>query len=186
MNDSQRVPGISALEREPGEAVTTQSPSQLRGAPLATIAIYRVVPADEAVGAFAREHNLAGGRWSSPGMAAIYAAQSPAGAVLEYLAHMDDALPEDLVLVEGGLSAGEVTVPTTLPARWRDTPWREEVRAFGDEWLRTTRAVALSLPSVLCEASRNLLINPDHPHIGQLELVQVHAFTLDPRLVFPK
>jgi RES domain-containing protein len=186
MNDWQRFPGASALEGEPGGAATTQSPSQVRGATPTTIAIYRVVRADQAVGAFDREHNLAGGRWSSPGVGAIYAAQSPAGAVLEYLAHREEAQPEELVLVEGRLAADWIALPAALPPRWRDTPYREEVRAFGDEWLRTHQAVALSLPSVLCEASRNLLINPDHPHIDRLELVQVHAFALDPRLVFPK
>ena len=189
MNDTPRTSSEKLPDTAPGatgDVVALDSPSQVQSTPLQLVPVYRVVAADRAAGAFAREHNLAGGRWSSPGNAAIYAAQSAAGAVLEYLAHMEQERPEALVLVQGQLPVAELAQPGPLPARWRDTPYRDEVRAFGDDWLRAGQAVALSLPSVLCELSRNLLINPDHPRMGRLELVQVHAFTLDPRLVFPK
>jgi RES domain-containing protein len=188
MNDTQRtssgIPEGSDADAT-REAASLESPSQVHAAPV-WVPVYRVVASDRAAGAFGREHNLAGGRWSSPGVAAIYAAQSPGGAVLEYLAHMEGERPEDLVLVQGQVPVADVAMPGPLPERWRDMPYRDEVRAFGDDWLRAAQAVALSLPSVLCEASRNLLINPDHPRMGRLELVRVHAFTLDPRLVFPK
>lgn len=163
-----------------------QRPSQFDDQSTRVAAVYRVVPAARAAGAFSRDANLDGGRWTSPGVAAIYAAQSAAGAVLEYLAHMEDEQAQDLVLVHGHLALQDIAVPDRLPERWRDTPYRDDVRAFGDEWIRSAQAVALQLPSVLCEASCNLLINPDHPRMGRLELVQVQSFTLDPRLVFPK
>jgi hypothetical protein len=47
-------------------------------------------------------------------------------------------------------------------------------------------AFALAFPSVSCEDSRNLRINPDHPRIGRLELVEVQASAPDPRLDFPR
>jgi RES domain-containing protein len=189
MNDSQRTSTEKAPTGESGASSAAQVreiPSQAHLVHAGLVPVYRVVAADRAAGAFSHDDNLAGGRWSSPGIAAIYAAQSPAGAVLEYLAHMTDDRPEALVLVHGHLPSGEVAPPGPLPERWRDMPYREEVRAFGDRWLRSGQAVALSLPSALCEASRNLLVNPDHPRMGRLELVKVEAFILDPRLVFPR
>ncbi|QSX77572.1 RES family NAD+ phosphorylase [Agrilutibacter solisilvae] len=162
------------------------SPSQLHDPTSALAEVYRVVPAADAVGAFTRERNQSGGRWTTPGTAAIYAARTPAGAVLEYLAHVEDEHAQDLVIAHARLPAEDIATPGPLPPRWRECPYRDEVRAFGDAWIQRAEAVALALPSVLCEASLNLLINPDHPRISRLTVMQVQPFTLDPRLVFPK
>jgi RES domain-containing protein len=41
---------------------------------------------------------LAGGRWNSPGVAAVYAGLTPEIAAMEKLVHTGDVLPQDLVL----------------------------------------------------------------------------------------
>lgn len=69
------------------------------------------------------------------------------------------------------------------PARWRDTPYRNEVRDYGNSWILTGNALALSLPSVLCEQARNLLINPEHPDAEQLVIEGREPFTLDKRFL---
>ncbi len=145
--------------------------------------VYRVIERSEAAAPFASEANRSGGRWSSPGIPAIYASSTPAGAVLEFLAHLDGDRPADLVLLSARMPERSIVNGTSLPAAWRETPYRDDVREYGNAWLDGREALALSLPSVLCEASRNLLINPAHPDIGQLMVESTDVFTLDPRLV---
>lgn len=159
------------------------SPSQLRHDATGFVAVHRIVPRAQAERAFSSLANRAGGRWSSVGTPAVYASQTAAGAVLEFLAHMEGDRADDLVLLEARLPSHDVVEAGCLPRDWRQIPYRDDVRAFGDRWLASHGAVALQLPSVLCEASRNLLINPDHARIGALEVVQVQPFTLDRRLV---
>ena len=53
----------------------------------APLRVHRVVEAKEASDPFAPTD--AGGRWSPPRRASVYASLSPAGAMLEYLAHRE-------------------------------------------------------------------------------------------------
>lgn len=145
--------------------------------------VYRIVHRSQAETAFAREQNQSGGRWTSDGIPAVYASTSPAGAVLEFLAHMDGEKPIDLALVSARMPGRSITKGTSLPAHWRDTPYRDDVREYGNAWIKSRQSLALCLPSVLCERSKNLLINPEHDDIGQLMTDSVEVFTLDPRLI---
>lgn len=145
--------------------------------------VYRVVHADRVDTPFASEDNQSGGRWTSPGIPAVYASMSPAGAILEFLAHLDGEKPVDLVLVKARMPGRSVTRATSLPAQWRERPYRDDVREYGNAWIASRTSLALDLPSVLCEQSRNLLINPEHDDIGQLKVDSLEAFTLDRRLL---
>jgi len=145
--------------------------------------VFRVAHRRDADAPFSSAANRAGGRWTSPGLPVIYASTSPAGAVLEFLAHLDGEKPVDLVLVSARMPERSVAPATSLQANWRDTPYRDDVREYGNAWARSRQSLALAVPSVLCERSRNLLINPEHEDIGQLALESVELFTLDPRLM---
>lgn len=144
--------------------------------------VYRVVPREQVDEAFGVARNQRGGRWSSTGQPAVYASLSPAGAVLEFLAHLEGDAPEDLVLVTGQLPPGAVGTPDLLPPQWRERPYRDDVRAVGDTWLACKRSLALEVPSVLCEQVHNVLINPNHPDAGQVQIRAVDPFRIDPRL----
>jgi len=146
------------------------------------VEVFRVVHRDQAEQPFASSANRSGGRWTSPGIPAVYASTTPAGAVLEFLAHIDGEKPVDLVLVKARMPGNKVAPATSLPEKWRETPYREEVREYGNAWISSGEVLALNLPSVLCEQSRNLLINPEHEHISQLLVESAEPFTLDPRL----
>ena len=145
--------------------------------------VFRVVHRDQADAPFTRDQNQSGGRWTSPGVPAIYASTTAAGAVLEFLAHLDGEQPADLVLVTARMPGRSLIQGSSLPEQWRETPYRDDVREYGNEWARTRQSLAMAVPSVLCEQTKNLLINPDHDDIGQLMIESVHAFTLDPRLL---
>lgn len=147
------------------------------------VEVFRVVHRDQADQPFSSSVNRSGGRWTSPGTPAVYASTTPAGAVLEFLAHLDGEKPIDLVLVKARTPGRNVTTATSLPDNWRETPHREDVREYGNAWISAGEALALDLPSVLCEQSRNLLINPEHENISQLLVEGAEPFTLDPRLL---
>lgn len=147
------------------------------------VEIFRVVHRDQAAQPFSSSANQSGGRWTSPGIPAVYASTTPAGAVLEFLAHMDGEKPVDLVLVKARMPGRNVTPSTSLPENWRETPYRDDVREYGNAWISAGESLALGLPSVLCEQSRNLLINPEHGNMAQLMVESAEPFTLDPRLL---
>jgi RES domain-containing protein len=150
----------------------------------AVVEVFRVVHRDQVQQAFTSSGNRSGGRWTSEGVPAIYASMSPAGAVLEFIAHADGEKPIDLVLLKGRMPGRNVVTASALPAQWRETPYRDDVREYGNAWIAAGESLALSLPSVLCEQSRNLLINPGHENITQLIVEGAEPFTLDKRLLY--
>ena len=155
---------------------TDEAPASLRS-------LYRVVPRRDSDTPFDGISNRSGGRWTSPGVPAVYASLSPAGAVLEFLVHLDGEKPVDLVLVKAALPEDCLVVAVSLPLHWREFPYRADVRAFGDRWISSRRSLALQVPSALCDEVNNLLLNPDHPDARRIRIVSVDAFTLDPRLL---
>lgn len=150
--------------------------------PAPPVAVYRVVTREEADNAFGLQDHNNGGRWTSPGVPAVYASQSAAGAVLEFLAHLEGKSPDDLVLVSARLPRSALLVTDSLPPQWRERPYRSEVRAYGDDWIRSGRSLAIQVPSVLCEQSCNVLVNPTHPDSVDLRISGVDPLNIDPRL----
>lgn len=144
--------------------------------------VYRVVAREDADLAFSAEHNTRPGRWTSNGLPAVYAAGSAAGALLEFLAHLEGDSPEELVVVTAQVPASAVTVAETLPPQWRERPYRDDVRAYGDGWISNGRSLALQLPSVLCPNEHSVLINPNHPDAAQLKIRAIDPVHIDPRL----
>ena len=129
----------------------------------------------------------ASGRWHRRGRPIVYAASSAALAALEVLVHVDplDA-PDDLRLLtielpdDLGIERVEVA---DLPARWIQVPAPDELAALGTDWLMSRRSVALSVPSAVIPIERNLLLNPRHPGIERVRVVDDTPFTFDPRLL---
>lgn len=179
------LPRASPLAATTKTIATAKAPADDAGSSAGSLVIpvFRVVSQGLAGTAFSGEENRSGGRWSSPGVPAVYASTSPAGAVLEFLAHIDGEKPVDIALVSARMPGRCVAGATDLPVHWRETPYRDDVREYGNRWIKSARSLALALPSVLCERSINLLINPGHEDIAQLIVDHVEPFTLDPRLL---
>ena len=106
--------------------------------------------------------------------------------MLETLVHLDlspELIPKDYVLMQ-------VRFGSSLPA---DGSWLEEYSALppdddacrnvGDEFLRSGRALALRIPSVVVPMSRNILLNPLHPMINHVTIQEVERFVFDRRLL---
>ena len=163
----------SPMAATPSSDVIAEAPGPLR--------VYRVVEAAHASEPFAPIDR--GGRWTPAGSACVYTSLSPACALLEYLAHMETGAPEQpLLLAVATAPAGTTLAECNEPSTWRQLPYRNEVQRVGEDWLQSCRSLALRVPSAVCDGETNLLLNPDHPGFGALQLQELRPVVLDPRL----
>lgn len=128
---------------------------------------------------------LFGGRWNSPGLAAVYLGDSIALAAMELLVHLGNIdvlrtyrkmpvyIPESLVM---HIDA------TALPRQWEYGP-RRTTRTIGDRWLRGGDSAVLQVPSAVVPGESNYLVNPNHADFSAIEAGPVSDFRYDRRLV---
>lgn len=124
--------------------------------------------------------SIAGGRWNPCGVPVVYTAESRALAILEYLVHVPlTLLPPDLYIAEFRLPDDaplEEVAPPMLPEDWRGYPAPAELAELGAEWVKAARTLLLRVPSVLVEEEHNVLLNPAHPAMADVELAAVKPF----------
>ena len=145
-----------------------------------TVRVYRVVVAHERDEPFSPSQRDA--RWTSKTSPVVYTSLSPGGAMLEFLAHRESTLTEDLSLATAQLPAASIHTLSDPPPGWEERPYRKEVQAVGDNWLRRRESLALKVPSAVCSGEYNLLINPAHQDFALLAVISVKTFSLDSRL----
>ena len=148
---------------------------------------WRIVKARRAAAAFDGEGaRKTGGRWNSPGLAAVYTSGTPSLATLEILVNVPRSdlllayvlfschIPEELI---------EAVDPIRLPPDWRDSPIPPGVQAVGDEWLRSGRSVVLQVPSAVVPHENNFILNPAHRHFAKIRIGPSEPFPFDQRLL---
>lgn len=132
---------------------------------------------------------LKGGRWNPAGTPLLYTSNTPELALLETLVHFDgtplrDLPPFVLITIEMPDSIEELAV-TDLPPGWDRLKYPDTLPLFLLTKLTPTYpALGFSWPSVILKNSptRNVLINPLHPLVGQVNVVSVAAHEFDERL----
>ena len=122
-------------------------------------------------------------RWHSKGRPILYAADHPAGALAEFLVHVDLAdMPSTFQMITIDIEAAAPAIgvdPESLPADWANN--HAVTRAIGDAWLKSGDSLLLRVPSVLVPAAFNMLINPAHPDAAGMRIVKSEKVPLDPR-----
>lgn len=146
-----------------------------------TVTIYRVVGENQLDKPFASSETK-GGRWTSDGTPAVYASSSAATALLEFLAHSEGQPPAQAYLASGRVPADRVEPLSSYPPEWRERPYRDSVRAVGDQWSNSHRSLALRVPSAVCEGDCNVIVNPAHVDAPLLQGVEVRPIRIDDRL----
>jgi RES domain-containing protein len=148
--------------------------------------LWRVVKRRHAATAFdgegARKY---GGRWNSPGRRAVYASASKSLAALELLVHLDVAQPiPRLVAFAFDLEEDRIEHLATnrLPRFWRTLRGLSATQQLRDEWLASSRSLALAVPSAIVPEELNYLLNPEHHEFARLNLGPPMPFLLDARL----
>ena len=125
---------------------------------------------------------MAGGRWNSPGNSAVYTSESLALCLAESLVHITGALPRNYVRYKIYVpdDAIEILEVANLKAGWNND--LAQTRTFGDEWLIAKRSLALAVPSIVLAESTNVIINPLHPRVREVRIIDQAPFTFDSRL----
>jgi len=147
---------------------------------------WRIVKARHAAEAFNGEGpRRYGGRWTSPGVAVVYAAEHASLAVLEVLVHLGSSglLPSYVITrCEFDPKLTERISADDLPRDWRVSPPLQSLRAIGDHWVFEGRSAVLDVPSAVLPIERNYLLNPGHADFKRVLLGEPQAFAFDPRL----
>ena len=116
----------------------------------------------------------------------MYLAESPAGALIEVLVHLEldeTDLPPAYTLLRVAVPPEVVVVNLPVP---EDNAWKTEVmvaRALGDDWLKAGRSALARVPSAILPDTFNLLLNPQHPQASLIGIVEATSARLDPRLL---
>jgi RES domain-containing protein len=125
-------------------------------------------------------------RWHSRGREIVYLAESPPGALLERLVHLEID-PEDLPATYQLLAVDipddvpfETVDASELPPEWRGQD--AATRAAGDRWLQAGRTPLLRVPSAITPHTYNWLLNPRHPDATRATIADVIATPFDRRL----
>ena len=135
---------------------------------------------------------IAGGRWNSRGLRALYTSAHLSLSVLEVYVNIPPGLRDDLPT----LRAIQVSVPDDAGMQ-RVT--REEFaalmesadpisasRMIGDDWIGKNSDLVLEVPSVLISEETNLILNPAHARMRDVAILSTRSFHFDPRLVVAK
>lgn len=126
-----------------------------------------------------------GGRWNSPGRAAVYLGGSLALAAMELLVHLQ---AEDVLRVYRKMP---VFIPERLvahvdedelPPGWAKPALHPVVRAIGDRWIDSGQSAVLQVPSATVRGEGNFIVNPEHDDFDDIETGPVSDFRYDARL----
>ena len=130
---------------------------------------------------------LYGGRWNHRGTAVLYASETRALAVLEFLVHVSlSNAPRGLMIATLEIPdniVAEEAPRESLPRGWRDYPPPKQVADLGTQWAKSGKSLLLRVPSAVVEQEYNILINPLHSDMEKVVSVRVEAFEFDKRLV---
>ncbi len=124
-----------------------------------------------------------GGRWNSPGKPAVYCSSSLALASLEILVNLPveqrrkGAVPEHVAV------ALEIPDQSILDPGHPATLEEGESQALGDEWLESLECLGLCVPSSVVLLEHNVILNPRHPAMREVQVRLTEPFEFDERLL---
>ena len=129
---------------------------------------------------------LRAGRWHLIGRPMVYAATSPALALLETMANVDrQRLIESryvVVRVRVPLNLVEYLDESELPGDWQAWPHAASARRVGTRWFEERRSAAMVVPSAVVPHDTNVLLNPQHPEWRRVEVGEPEPFPVDLRV----
>jgi len=128
-----------------------------------------------------------GGRWNSIGKPVVYASENQSLSLLETLVHISPRT------VTSDLWVATIHIPddlridrvkrANLPERWNQYRVAPVSQEFGDRWLAQMETLELVVPSVISPIDCNVLLNPNHPEMRKVRIVESQPLSIDPRLL---
>jgi RES domain-containing protein len=128
---------------------------------------------------------LNGGRWNQEGVACIYTSATRSLALLEYSCHVAlRVLPRALSFVTFEVPDSSIKwfSVAELPGDWKADPYPGSAQLFGTKWLTTKSFLLFAIPSVVIEEEFNYIINPIHPDMKKVRIVNTRDFAYDVRV----
>ncbi|MGJ7030825.1 RES family NAD+ phosphorylase [Niabella hirudinis] len=129
---------------------------------------------------------ITGGRWNKKDTRCIYTAESRALATVEQLANTtrNNYLTTNLVLRTLFVPDDCIfRVPLEkLPVNWRDKPASIPSKAFGTALLESRAWLAYILPSAIIPEECNIIIDPVHPDMKKVIVIDEQEMEIDERL----
>lgn len=128
---------------------------------------------------------LNGGRWNKAGINCLYTAESRALSVLEYAVNVTiSSIPKELSIVVLEIpDSGHLIVDNkVLPTNWNHHDVSDETQTLGTALLEKNENLVIRIPSVVIPQEYNYIINPLHPDMKKVKIVDVTAFSFDVRL----
>jgi RES domain-containing protein len=128
---------------------------------------------------------LFGGRWNQKLVPCIYTSESRALALLEYTANVNiEEIPRALSITvfeipDNGIFEVQLT---QLPGDWTQSPAPSSTRTIGSFLLSDARHLVIKVPSAIIIDECNYLINPQHPNVSHIKILDVRDFVYDVRL----
>ncbi|MEZ0484461.1 RES family NAD+ phosphorylase [Fibrella aquatica] len=147
--------------------------------------VYRLASARRANDLSGEGARRVGGRWNSIGTAVVYTASSRALATLEVLVHTPLAfVPDNYRMLTLSLPEDSIqTLPLDrLPKGWNGLNPPLMVKQLIDKWIYDNQFLVLKVPSAVVEGDFNLLINPMHPRMSEVQITDNRPYTFDTRL----
>ena len=125
-------------------------------------------------------------RWHTQGHRVVYLAESPAGALIELLVHLElnpARMPGDYQLLKiqvGDSISREHVLLSSLTGEWRTK--LHETRSRGDRWLAEQNSALFQVPSAIMPEAWNWMLNPRHGDASTITIEGIFPLALDPRL----
>ena len=133
---------------------------------------------------------LYGGRWSPKGVPVVYASETRALAALEFLSRMlgvskTQRIPLSIASIEVPDNSIDAVATASLPGNWRQYPAPTALQNVGLKWINAGTFLLIKVPSVHVQQEYNILINPHHPGMASVKIIDAEPFIYDPRLAKP-
>ncbi len=130
---------------------------------------------------------ITGGRWNPVGVPLIYTSATPELAHSEYIIHQKFLPPPscNLIMIQVPDESISKLPIETLPEGWRSYQRYGLTQNTNEVWLKEQQSLVLQVPSAIVTMSFNYLINPLHPDIKQVNIIQSEPFIFDERYSTP-
>jgi RES domain-containing protein len=145
--------------------------------------VYRLTTRTHATKLDGKGAELYRGRWNTKGNPVIYAAAFRSLAVLEYRVNNPHPV-KGLVMVTLQVPDDNIQQLQlkSLPKNWHIYSYQSPTASIGDKFLKAKKALCLLVPSAVVSQEHNILINPLHPQITEVQMLDVQPFLIDHRM----
>ncbi len=133
--------------------------------------------------------SLSGGRWNHKGTPALYTSTSRSLALLEFLLGRPSISenPGDVYTVTieiPDIASMTLVSVMDLPGHWQNEPPPAQLADIGTRWAKSRSTLLLHVPSTMIPQEFNVLVNPEHPQMVEVSVVDSEAVSHIGRLLY--